>query len=258
MRATLMWAEQSSIGSEAGAQNAQDDGVFSRPGSTAEKSMLAPAARGRHLLDVEVLRGIDARSTLLVVSCSATKARGGLPASLAEVVANASEPLLTARDRVLAAADTDLSAVMPAWRRYQGRFYKSAADTLADAAANSNLVILSGGYGLVGAEELIGWYDKQLDVADWPAGLLESALIGEARRIGTQTVVAFAAASSSYARLLRRVPWQQNAMSARLVTVAGIRGGAMSEVPRRLGAAFSVFWYADSGAYPPGVVVEKL
>ena len=46
-------------------------------------------------------------------------------------------------------------------------------------------MIISGGYGIARADEPIGWYDKILQLADWPAGLLESALISEVRRSGT-------------------------------------------------------------------------
>jgi hypothetical protein len=95
-------------------------------------------------------------------------------------------------------------------------------------------------------------------LADWSAGLLESALIGEARRTRTQTVVAFAAATTQYARLLRQAPRRDAGVSAYLVTVTGVRGGAMVEVPRRLGEAFSVFWNRQQGSYPPGTVVQNL
>jgi hypothetical protein len=119
-------------------------------------------------------------------------------------------------------------------------------------------VIISGGYGIARADEPIGWYDKVLQLDDWPAGLLESALLGAARRCGAQTVVAFAAASTDYTRLLRRTSWQQAGIDARLVTIAGVTGGAMSEVPRRLGQAFSAFWNHQPHSYSPGTTVEPL
>jgi hypothetical protein len=50
-------------------------------------------------------------------------------------------------------------------------------------------------------------------------------------------VVAFASATTGYTKLLRRTPWQQAGIDARLVTITGVTGGAMSEVPRRLGQA---------------------
>jgi hypothetical protein len=148
--------------------------------------------------------------------------------------------------------------VLPAWRRYTGTFYQHARPALADAVATGHVAIISGGYGIVRADEPIGWYDKVLQFTDWPAGLLESALIGEAQRCGVQTVVAFASATSDYTKLLRHTPWAQAGIDARLVTITGVTGGAMGEVPRRLGQAFSAFWTRQPSNYPPGVTVQLL
>jgi hypothetical protein len=163
-----------------------------------------------------------------------------------------------ARIRVLATATADTAHVLPAWRRYTGTLYQHAQLALADAVATGHVVIISGGYGIVGADEPIGWYDKVLQLADWPAGLLESALIGEAQRCGAQIVVAFASATTDYTKLLRRTPWLQAGIDARLVTITGVTGGAMSEVPRRLAQAFSAFWNRQQGSYPAGTTVELL
>jgi hypothetical protein len=70
--------------------------------------------------------------------------------------------------------------------------------------------------------------------------------------------VAFASASTSYATLLRRTPWRQAGINARLVTILGVRSGAMSEVPRRLGQAFSAFWNQQHDGYPPDTTVQDL
>lgn len=83
-------------------------------------------------------------------------------------------------------------------------------------------------------------------------------MTGEARRLGLDTVVAFASASTGYAQLLRRVPWQESGITARLVTISGVSGGAMVEVPRRLGQAFTAFWNGRHDSYPPGTTVESL
>lgn len=147
--------------------------------------------------------------------------------------------------------------MLPAWRRYAGTFYQHAHPALAEAVNRGHVVIVSGGYGLVRAEAPIGWYDKMLQLADWPAGLLESLLITEARRCRVDAVVAFAAATTDYAKLLRRTPWHEAGLDARLVTVAGITGGAMSEVPRQLAQAFSTFWNGDR-EYPPATKIERL
>ena len=119
------------------------------------------------------LRHADPQQVLLVISCSAAKARGGRPPG-----PGWPEPgdwpvsLQAARARVLAGADSDASGLLPAWQRYEGTFYQHARAALADAAATGNTVILSGGYGVAHATELIGWYDKVLRLSDWPAGLL--------------------------------------------------------------------------------------
>jgi hypothetical protein len=67
-------------------------------------------------------------------------------------------------------------------------FHRYAGTALAEALETGNVVIISGGYGVARAQELIGWYEKVLRLADRPAGLLESVLAGEAHRAGSQTV----------------------------------------------------------------------
>jgi hypothetical protein len=111
---------------------------------------------------------------------------------------------------------------------------------------------------VVRANELIGWCDKELRLGDWPPGLLEDVLVAEVRGVGAATVVAFLATTSQYARLFRRVPWRDAGVSALLVTVTGVSGGAMVEVPRRLGRAFTAFWNRQHDEYPVGTSVERL
>jgi hypothetical protein len=201
----------------------------------------------------------DPRRVLLVIACSAAKARGGQPPRPGrQEEACWPEPLRAARARVLARAAVDVSGLLPAWQRYQGGFYRSARPALAEAAATGNVVIISGGYGVARAQEPIGWYDKVLRLADWRPGLLEAALIGQARRAGADTVVAFASRTGGYAHLLRRTAWRDAGLRAGLVTITGVTGGAMAEVPRRLGLAFAAFWNQQHDSYPPGTVVEQL
>ncbi len=119
-------------------------------------------------------------------------------------------------------------------------------------------VIISGGYGVTCGQERIGWYEKVLRLADWPPGVLESALIEQARRASAGTVVAFASATTGCAQLLRRTPWRDAGLDALLATISGATGGAMVEVPRRLGLAFGAFWNQQHDSYPPGTVIEQL
>jgi hypothetical protein len=218
------------------------------PVTAAAQSAQRPAA---------ILDGIDPQQSLLVVTCSGRKEPGGRPPGQADALGWSAE-LHDARRRVLATANADTARLLPAWRRYTGAFYQHARPALADAVAAGLVVIISGGYGIARADEPIGWYDKVLQLGDWPGGLLESALLSEARRCGTHTVVAFAPATTDYAKLLRRTRWQQAGIDARLVTITGVTGGAMAEVPRRLGQAFTAFWNHQHASYPPGITVEPL
>jgi hypothetical protein len=125
--------------------------------------------------------------------------------------------------------------------------------------SGAHVVILSGGYGLVRAQENIGTYEKQLRSAEWPAGLLEDALIAEAIRVEAKSVVVFAASSTGYAQIARSTRWNRAGIQqAVLVTAHVVGGGAMSKVPRDLGLAFAAFWNEVSEAYPTSIQVEEL
>jgi len=243
---------RASNGRPAGGTLTQATGTTARPGTPAPAT--ASAVR---LPAPGALRQIDPRRALLVVPCSAAKTRGGQPPGDA-AQQRWPEGLRTARGRVLAAAEGDMARQLPAWRRYDGMFYRYAGTALAEAVETGNVVIISGGYGVARAQELIGWYDKVLRLADWPAGLLESVLTGEAHRAGSHTVVAFASATTGYAQLLRRTRWRDAGLSAYLVTITGVTSGAMAEVPRRLGLGFCAFCNHQHDSYPPGTIAEQL
>ena len=125
----------------------------------------------------------EPRRALLIIPCSAAKVRGGQP-PLSAPREEWPEALRRARAQ---------SSLMRIWIR-AGIFPPGAGTTagstgpprpaLTAAAAAGSVVIMSGGYGVVRAQELIGWYDKVLRLADWPPSLLESALIEQARRAG--------------------------------------------------------------------------
>lgn len=205
----------------------------------------------------QALRGLDRERCLLLITCSGSKQLGGQPPSRDDG-SQWPPQLLEARARVLSSSRLDATRVLPAWRRYTGTFYQHAGAALADAVSHGHVLIISGGYGVLHASELIGNYDRQLSLADWPRGVLEQALISEAHRLGLNTVVAFASSTTGYAQLLHRVPWHESGIAARLVTISGVSGGAMVEVPRRLGQAFSAFWEGRHDSYPPGTTVENL
>ena len=205
------------------------------------------------------LETIDPRSALIVLPCSSAKERGGTDKSAASP-SSWSPELLLARDRLRDVAQVDDHLVMPAWQRYTGGFYQAAGSSLAQAVSvGANIAILSGGYGVVHAEEEIGWYNRMLIPADWPHHVLENALLTEAIRVGAQDVVAFAAKSTGYATIIRRTPWHMAGIRrAVLVTAFNTDGSAMREVPRLLGEAFDAFWSKQSDKYPKNLKCEEL
>ena len=208
---------------------------------------------------LEDLHRIDPRATLIVLPCSGSKAFGGT-GPIASVSANWAPALQRARALMREKAQVDERALMPAWLRYTGGFYRSVGSTLANAVnGGAHVAILSGGYGLVRAEENIGIYEKQLKPTDWPAGVLEDALVEEAIRVGAKSVVAFAASTTGYAQIVRSTRWNRAGIDrAVLVTAHVVGGGAMSKVPRDLGLAFAAFWNAEPEAYPSSIRVEEL
>jgi hypothetical protein len=212
-----------------------------------------------HFLGPEELLTINKNSVLIVLPCSKAKQLGGI-----EMSATSSSPwspeLLAAREHLSERAQLDKRLVMPAWHRYTGGFYKATEKSLSDAVfASANIAILSGGYGVVRANEEIGWYERALKKSEWPRGLIEDELISEAKRVGAKHVVAFAARTSSYAQIITSTRWKQAGIErAVLVTSQRRGGGAMSKVPPDLGRAFRAFWLGLSEEYPADISCEEL
>ncbi|MBE1577533.1 hypothetical protein ACFORH_10140 [Amycolatopsis roodepoortensis] len=202
-----------------------------------------------------VLNAIDPREALTILGCSKGKNRGGEAAGTGTAWP---EPLLRARADVLMKSKVDSGGLRPAWLRYSGNFYRNVGSALGEAVENGRTLILSGGYGLLRADEPISYYDRKLKLTDWPSGVLEDAVIEEARRIGATKVVTFVSASADYAKLIRRIPWAASEIDAVLVTIDFHGGGAQVEVPRRLAQAFGAWWRRSPSDYPPGMVTEEL
>jgi hypothetical protein len=199
------------------------------------------------------LAALNPDRCLVVIPCSARKRRGGLPVDGPA----ASDALAAARDRVLGKLETraDLSVLMPAWQRYDGSLYRAAGTVLRVLVAADRLVIISGGYGVVGGADPIGYYDRLMRPGDWPAGLLQTELAARASTSGLD-VVAFAGRSSNYAAVLRRTRWQlSTGRRAVLVTMRDMRG--VTKVSHALGRALVAF-VAQTGEYPLETIVEEL
>jgi hypothetical protein len=210
--------------------------------------------------DVRELAAVDLHRAMLVIPCSGVKARGGRPRTRTIVAPSWPETLSFARTGLWARSYVNERHVMPAWQRYKGHFYQQAGEALGEAvAAGVRIIILSGGYGLLRADEPIGTYNKVLKRSDWPPDLLESLLTDEAVRVGAEAVVAFTAATTDYAKLVRGAPWRQcGIVPVLFVTITDVGGGAMVKVPRQLGQAFTALWKRDLARFPMGLTVERL
>jgi hypothetical protein len=203
----------------------------------------------------------DPATTLYIIPCSAAKLAGcgsgdrGQGRGLAhELPAATASAFLAAREAAARDARVDESTLMPGWRRYDGHFYRAARAVLARRIADGgvrHVLITSGGYGLLLADEPIGNYSARLDLGRWPSGLLQKVLTQYARGAGIEDVRTFAPASGHDARLVRGTPWRiAGVRQGWLYTPVGAHGdGAQVKVPRAEGEAFAALL---SGTLGPG------
>lgn len=198
-------------------------------------------------------------ATLVVIPCSSDKRQRNastVPVSILDRIdARLGTALATARAAIRERARVDERTLMPAFQRYSGEFYEHGADAVRGTLSRgARVVIISGGYGLLLAEERIGEYDYQFSPARWPRGLLQECLLDYARREHLQNVIAILSTSTGYARLVRRTRWREAGFPAVLLTpVAG--PGSMKKAPRAEGQAllalvngqFSESWRSTDG-----------
>jgi hypothetical protein len=64
----------------------------------------------------------------------------------------------------------------------------------------TNVVIVSGAYGILLSDEPIGFYDRKFSRLDWPDGLLEEVLLAFVECQNLKCIRAFAFATSEYAK----------------------------------------------------------
>ena len=184
------------------------------------------------------------RKTLFVICCSGSKNPGSSPAIGPSVfdflTESTASRLREARSAIAADAKLDETTKMPAWRRYSGELYGAAAASIGQAVAeNLHVAIISGGYGILLAGESIGKYDRLFALADWPRGLLEVVCAEYARCNGLTSVRAFAAASTDYGKLLRRISWNESGATDAWLLSPGRALGAMVKSPRAQGQALA-------------------
>jgi hypothetical protein len=182
----------------------------------------------------------DLTKTLLVIPCSKEKERLGTAETGTSVFQSLpfplAEELLRARQLVKEKIGIDERTLLPARYRYHGKLYRAAGKTLDDLReVGAHILILSGGYGLVLATELIGYYDAALNLSWWPHGILERCFIAYAQHHGISSVRAFASETGPYTKLLRRVLWRKADVKDALLIVP--QGGSSHTSPASQGEA---------------------
>lgn len=199
-----------------------------------------PALRGTvdacPSLDPETLR-----HTLFVLPCSKRKRGGGKDAEGPTVLSDLSPDVasgLSAARRIVAppAGILERSPLLPAWIRYAGHLYDACRPALQDAVRQErHVLILSGGYGVVRADEPLAAYERALRPGDWPDDLLPTALADYARERHVTHVRAVVAATSTYRKVLNQVRWPASVESAFLITPEVRPGGAQVRAPKAMG-----------------------
>lgn len=182
--------------------------------------------------------------TLLLIPCSGDKQHGS-KASKAVSILSALDPALAvaltnARAAICEKAQVDETTLTPAYLRYSGQLYKYGATSIGRAiAAGQRVLIVSGGYGLLLADEPIGCYKKRFFLSDWPAGLLEKCILDYAHHEGMRSAVAVMSRTTDYARLIKLVKWNKAGLAAVLVSPVAQGGGDLVTVPRAQGQAIA-------------------
>ena len=200
----------------------------------------------------------DPTKTLFLFPCSGSKEKNANvtvqgPTILQELSPEVAKRLALARDEVNSRLNhlsktnpkvvpIDESTMLPAWKRYLGFFYTSARQGISTALQiDVPMIIVSGGYGLILADEPIGYYQSVFNPSWWPNNVLEDVLADYVQHRKLVTVCAVASATTGYAKLIRSIDWTAAGIrNAWLFTPrATARSGAQLKVPRAQGEALT-------------------
>ncbi len=186
------------------------------------------------------------RETLLILPCSGKKVREEFD-NMSEVgpqishylPADLADQLDRARARIREQTCIDESTLIPAWRRYDGHLYTAAREALSAAARMGlHILILSGGYGVLLADELIGYYNARFKSNCWPENLLEKVIASYARHHRLKHMRVFASETTDYRNPVERVNWRAAGVDdAVLLTPERVR--SMSKSPKAQGEALA-------------------
>jgi Peroxide stress protein YaaA len=183
------------------------------------------------------------RSTLVIIPCSASKRPGaGSGGSDRPILADL-PPALAAELAESRAQNAQLAGVagptMAAWCRYTGSLYVAGNTALRElAAADAHVLIVSGAYGVVRANEPIAMYNMRFEGKRWPDRIVQRCFEAYARRNQLTAVRALMGASTSYARVVRSTRWAAAGVNDALLIAPDFhRPGAIREVPAAIGSA---------------------
>jgi hypothetical protein len=213
--------------------------------ATPERKPVSPPAPARSPTKGKgkVLTPKRLEESLLVIPCSKRKAKDGAACERVASLADRLPPALAAelqeaRRNVAQKILIDEVALMPAWRRYDGSLYRMAHYALGDLLAEGmHIIILSGGYGALLAEEPIGEYNMALKPSWWPNRLLPRVLLAYAKSHGVSSVRAFASVTSPYFRVLSAVRWGEAGVRDAMLLAPEAQPGGTLRSPASMGQA---------------------
>ena len=157
--------------------------------------------------------------------------------------------LRTCRSENAPQVKLDESSLLPAAERYMGTLYQAADDALdVLARAGADLLIISGGYGVVHPAEAIGWYEQEFQNSMWPKGVVARCLAAYAHSTKATAVIGLLSKTTQYARAFRSVRWPSIVEHVFHVWPEPVVG-AMVKAPRAQGEALKAF-SRDHGLQP--------
>ena len=191
----------------------------------------------------------DWADTVVIIPCSARKCGGGStargPSILDDLPAPIADELRSRREDLVGDTTRD-DQLMPAVARYDGNLFRQL-DFETQPIPLERLLILSGGYGVVRADEPIAHYNIRFSCKDWPGALVSRAVASYANGLGAKTVVAFASASTDYAAVIRQADWRDAGVEDGWLLLPNVTGGgAMVKGPTATGQAVAALLQAGS------------
>lgn len=205
------------------------------------------SVRKQEQANMSSICAMDPCNTLILIPCSGRKeefpgSKINGPTIIDSLPHELALELRAARKTVASRSNLDDSTMVPAWQRYNGMLYSSAKHELTAAMdTHHHIVILSGGYGLLLANEPIGTYDMRFKPSWWPPGLLERILMNYVNHHRIEHVLAIVSSTTSYRKLVQRVDWDQTDIDSAYLLMPEEQPGAMVKAPRAQGQALAAF-----------------